>query len=384
MGICEIVQNMVTAIETGKDRIWRCLHCRGPLASDPLGLSCHGCGKRYPVVGGIPILVGEPARYLHSEIILLACASRDARVRRDLLEGTGRDQGLPEVSLARHRDVLDATIARAETLLVLLEPAAKALQALPDAAGESLGAWRSSWEFNSLFPYLARDWTNTSELEAMNSTIGAALREVFPDPSGKSVVFAGCGAGGLLAETSSDFERVLGFDLALPLLATARHLLDGKSLDLPLPRAIIESGRISLRKRDPAAATSHVELLAMDALDTAFVDGSIDCVVTSFLMDLIPDPRKLADEIHRILSNNGVWINYGPSGPVGARWRFDQTETAAFFEATGFTAIRSEAHRTTYLDLSRDCPRWPFRSHICYLTSARKTGRRGERPSAAK
>ena len=275
--------------------------------------------------------------------------------------------------------MLDATIARAETLLVLLEPAAKALQALTDAAGEPLGAWRSSWEFNLFFPYLARDWTNTAELEAMNATIGAALSEVFPDPSGKSVAFAGCGAGGLL-DVSSGFERVMGFDLALPMLAAARHLLDGNTLDLALPRAIKEAGRLSLRKRDPASATSHVELLAMDALDTAFADGSLDCVVTSFLTDLMPDPRRLADEIHRILSADGVWINYGPPGSLESPWRFDQPETTAFFEAMGFTTIRADAHHTTYLDLSRDCPKWPFRNNVCYLTSARKAGPRRERP----
>jgi ubiquinone/menaquinone biosynthesis C-methylase UbiE len=61
----------------------------------------------------------------------------------------------------------------------------------------------------------------------------------------------------------------------------------------------------------------------MDALDTAFADGSVACVVTSFLIDLIPEPRKLASEIHRILCDDGVWINYGPSGLAG------QSERAA-------------------------------------------------------
>jgi SAM-dependent methyltransferase len=279
--------------------------------------------------------------------------------------------------------VIDAEIARAETFLALLEPAAKALEALADSAEESLGVRRSGWTFEALFPYLLRDWTNTSELEAANSAIGAALKHAFPDPSGKSVAFAGCGAGGLLAEISLDFEHVLGFDLSLPILAAARHLLDGKSLDLALPLSINKLGRITLRKRNPAPASSHIELLAMDVFDTAFADGSIDCVVTAFLIDLIPDPRRLADEIHRILSANGVWINYGPSGPLKALWRFDQAECAAFFEAAGFSIVQAEAYRTTYLDLSRDCPSWSFQNHMCYLTSARKTSQGGEKPRVA-
>src|SRR5207253_4183256 len=85
-------------------------------------------------------------------------------------------------------------------------------------------------------------------------------------------------------------------------------------------------------------------------------------------------PRRLASEIHRILCDDGVWINYGPSGPLQAFFRFDQTESAAFLDAAGFTVIGAEAYRTTYLDLSRDFPSWSFQNHVCYLTSARKTG----------
>ena len=88
--------------------------------------------------------------------------------------------------------------------------------------------------------------------------------------------------------------------------------------------------------------------------DTAFTHDSVDCVVTCFLIDLIPYLRKLADEIHRILSPNGIWINYGPSGPLRALWRFDQSEGGAFLEASGFQVVQASAHRATYLDLSRD------------------------------
>jgi hypothetical protein len=146
-----------------------------------------------------------------------------------------------------------------------------------------------------------------------------------------------------------------------------------------MARAIKQTGHITLRPREGRPSSRHVELVAMDALDTAFDDGSVACVVTSFLIDLFPEPRKLASEIHRILCGDGVWINYGPSGPLQAFFRFDQTESAAFLDAAGFTVIGAEAYRTTYLDLSRDCPSWSFQNHVCYLTTARKTGRAREK-----
>ncbi len=245
---------------------------------------------------------------------------------------------------------------------------------MADQAGEPLAARRSGWTVDALLPYLLRDWTSTPEFAAIGARIGAALKQVFPRPTGASVVFAACGAGGLLAETPPEFERVLGFDLTFPVLRAARHLLDGNSLDLAMPRAINETGQITLRRREGGPSSRHVALAAMDAVDTAFADGSVACVVTSFLIDLFPEPRKLASEIHRILCDDGVWINYGPSGPLQAFFRFDQTESAAFLDAAGFTVIDAEAYRTTYLDLSRDCPSWSFQNHICYLTTARKTG----------
>jgi len=354
-----------------KDWSWRCLHCRGSLAPAADSLHCFGCGRRYPALLGIPILVRDPLGYVRSELTSLKRAIDNTRRRRDSLEQTGRDAGLSDVSLERHRDVLETEIARAETLLGLLEPAA---QALGDQAGDTLGARRTSWTVDLLLPYLLRDWTNTPELKAISARIGGALRQAFPDPSGTSVVFVACGAGGLLAEIPPRFEQVLGFDLTFPVLGVARHLLDGKSLDLAMPRAINPRGHITLRRRRGRPSASDIELVAMDALDTAFADGSVGCVVTSFLIDLFPDPRKLAREIHRILRDDGVWINYGHSGPLQAFFRFDQAESAAFLDAAGFSVTGIEAYRATYLDLSRDCPSWSFQNHVCYLASARKTG----------
>ena len=343
---------------------WQCLDCRSALRPEVGGLRCSGCRRLYPILSGVPILVGDPSLYVTSEIASLRRGAEDARQKASFLDRVAGDLGLTGAAIDRHRDVLDAEIAQIETLLGLIEPLAA------PAEGKAGGRRSSGWGFDGLLHYLLRDWLGTPELDAQCAAIGAAVARVLPDPGEKTVIFAGCGAGGLVARLAGGFGRAIGFDLALPFLVAARRLLDGGTLDVAVSKTLHASGRVSLG----GTKAAPVGLLAMDAFDTAFPDGVADCVVTAFFLDLLPDPRKLAAEIHRILAAGGVWINYGPSGPMKALWRFDGAEMQAFLETSGFAPIEIEALRATYLDLSREFPSWGYRSHVCTLTAARKAG----------
>src|SRR5437763_1366282 len=93
---------------------WWCLHCRGSLIPGELMLHCSACGRRYPVVAGIPLLVREPASYFHAERAALLHTSREARRRREQLGVDGIYTGLTAASLERHRDVSETEEAQAE------------------------------------------------------------------------------------------------------------------------------------------------------------------------------------------------------------------------------------------------------------------------------
>jgi len=371
----EIVAGMTVSNTLNERGIWECLHCGAPLTQGETGLTCP-TRHEYPVVGGVPLLVREPSHYFWAERASLLRIIRDNRERQDAL-GVAPYAGLADAALDRHRDVLSADAAQAAAFLALLEPSSPMLGT--EARDEAIV--RSGWSFETMVPYMLRDWTGTAEFHAMDARIRAAIDRAFHDARDKSIAFAGCGAGGLLAHVPKEFTRIVGFDLTLPILAAARRILDGKALDFYLPRVLSERGRIRLA----GGQARHVEVVAMDALDTAFADRSLDCIVTVFLTDIVADPVALASEIRRILSDDGIWINYGPSGNnLKALWRFDQTEAAAFFKTAGFAVVQADAYRSTNLDISNVLPAVSFRNTMCYLTVVRKAGEAKARPTSRK
>jgi SAM-dependent methyltransferase len=359
------------------EQIYCCLRCRGPLLPTEQGLTCSQCGARYPSVNGINVLVREPIAYLRTELALLNNESDAAKQRRSMIKNIAQDLGLSDIAIRRHHAVLDAEIARGEAFASLLDPAIRMVRDIPESSaklGASLGFRELGWSFQSLVSYLIRDWTNTAELQEAQAFIGALLQEAVPNPSKKTIAFAACGAAGLAASLPHAFGRVIAYDLTLPILAAARQLLDGASLDMALPSFVNAEGKVRLSGGNTGQGAPAIELAAMDAMVTAFVDGAVDYVVTSFVMDLMPDPRMLANEIHRILGEGGIWINYGPYGSQDGWWSFDETEGAQFFKEAGFEVLNSAKHRTSYLDITGTDSEATYRSHMCCATVCRKAG----------
>jgi hypothetical protein len=142
----------------------------------------------------------------------------------------------------------------------------------------------------------------------------------------------------------------------------------------------VQVREVSLRVSLP----NSVHLLAADASETPLSDGSVDCVLTKFLLDVVSDPRAIAHEVDRLLSSRGVWINYGPSGPFDAVWRFDDNELSSFLRHSGFSVVEMDHHRTVHFDNRHLDPDAPFESHVCYLSVAtKKAGLRLRNPTSS-
>src|SRR5579863_2593387 len=111
------------------DRLqWRCLECRASLTQNGTGFDCGACGRHYPIVEGVPILVADPYGYLVDEIDVVKSVLLDGSRRRNAVETLARDLGLSETSVERIRDVVDTDVARAEAFFALLKPALELIE----------------------------------------------------------------------------------------------------------------------------------------------------------------------------------------------------------------------------------------------------------------
>lgn len=354
-----------------------CVNCRQPLQQAEGSLSCDACARTYPMVGGIPLLVDDAAGFLQRTWQALQADRRGTSARLADLDATWAQLGLPQAGLARQRLHAATALARLERVTEMLAPELEESRRFASQA-DGLGARSTGsggWSLDALLGYFVRDWYADRELQAARPLIEQALAAAFEGRPASTLVFAGCGAGGLLASPQPRFGRVIGLDLSLPALWLDRALLTGASLTLPM---VVGTDRGPVARDVTLQATTSspgVELLLADACRMPLPDGSVDCVVTRFLLDVVPDPRAVAAEVHRILGPEGIWINYGPTGAPTGLWHFDEVEMAALLDESGFERLSTRQHRTTHLDCGQLDPLSAHQIHVCRLTVARRTAR---------
>jgi hypothetical protein len=120
--------------------------------------------------------------------------------------------------------------------------------------------------------------------------------------------------------------------------------------NFPGIESVISQERVTLR--GPSEPRRGIELVAADAYRLPFSSQSLSCILTQYLLDVVPNQRALASEVCRVLSPGGVWINFGlplasATGDLSAT-----LELPLFLERTGFALLEHSMHRYSYLDFS--------------------------------
>ena len=226
-------------------------------------LACE-CGRRYPIVDGVPIIMASPADYLRSEIATV--------VERDLA---------PEV-------------------------AALLVEAGPDEAPYAR-------LLDHLSVYLDAHWGDRAE-----PSEGFGSQELVDRIAARAsdrverAVELGCSAGRIVAELAAGADHIVGLDLQFGIVRRARGLLDGAPLAYGRRIAGRHYAPARITAGDRAVPESRRTLLCGDALDPPLMPGMFGRVVALNLIDSVPHPRRLLSVIDGLCAHGGEVIVSSP------------------------------------------------------------------------
>jgi SAM-dependent methyltransferase/uncharacterized protein YbaR (Trm112 family) len=266
------------------------------------------CGRRYPVVAGVPIVMADPAAYLRAEAATVVERDLPAEVVELLVAGGPDDAPYPR--LVEHLSIyLDAHWGdRAEP-----PPDGPA-----DAPGGMVGG---GFGLRAIAARIAERAGHRVEL----------------------AVELGCSTGRIVAELAAGADRVCGLDLSFGAVRRARRLLDGERVEYA--RRVIGRHYAAARVAagDRAVPADRRLLVCGDALDPPLVPGVFGRVVALNLLDSVASPRQLLAVLDGLCAPGGEILVSSPyawqSSVMADHERLGWCATGAADPAAELTAL---------------------------------------------
>lgn len=232
------------------------------LTRDGDALAC-ACGRRYPIVDGVPVVLGHADDYL----------------AREQLATFGGEPAPDATALVATDDAEDALL---QHLSIYLD-AQWGDRAAPPPDGEPFGA-------RALVAKLAER---------------AAHRVAH-------AVELGCSAGRMVAELAAGADHVVALDLHAGVVRRARRLLDGEAVRYARRVTGRHYTAATARAGDLALPAARRTLLVADALDPPLVPQMFERVVALNLLDAVPSPRTLLAVLDGLCAPGGEVIVASP------------------------------------------------------------------------
>ena len=333
-----------------------CPRCATAIDGRSVSIVCPGCGKSYPRLGEIPVLLPEPERYLGSCRRQLALLDEQGgrtiqKIRKEL-------QGADVLPMTRRRCgvMIEALQGQIADLRAILEPLVR-----DDApqlhVGDPSEHVPATMEY---LPYLYRDWGWPPEADGENERALAAVEGVIEGrPLGRTLVV---GAGG--CRLAYDLHRrhpeaeIAVIDVDPVLFAVAHAVARGRSVAIREANLEICDMAHTVKEWVLKAPSGPVNddrfhFFLADGLEPPFAPGIWDTVVTPWFIDQVPaDVRDFMSTLHRLLKPGGRWVNLGPlryEPEVPIALRFTHEELFDLARRCGFQVGHWQTESSPYL-----------------------------------
>lgn len=372
----------------GDETAFSCPTCAEVARAAPLrvargGAACLGCGRLYPVLGGVACLVPDPERFRFEQLHKLQDYALVTERRQRDIGAERRNPQLLDLTRERLLRLIHAMDVERALVSEVLSWVVDGLDA--DAARTVPGSAVPSRDVSVLEMYetVFRDWGwgEAENERALAVTLRLARAAYGVDTGavelGRLAVF-GAGACRLAA----DVHRTLrphathALDInPLPLLIAERVLRGGvvEAYDYPVGPRGIEHMAVLQRLRCSAEVPEGLLLTLADARVPPFASSSLDCVLTPWFIDVVAaDVPETAATIHRVLRPGGVWLNQGPlrfSGSASRRYSIE--EVLELVRSSGFEVVAELDEDLPYFDSPHAGSR---RLETVYGFAARKVG----------
>jgi len=332
-----------------------CPRCDQALTPTGNGYECTGCRVEFPRVAGLPWLFAEPAATLGEWRGRLHFSLQRLERERAELANALADRELRPASRDRIQGLERATADHALRLRTLLAP----LEIDGHTANyEMYLALRTRLPadqgLTTYYANLHRDWCwGETENDASFAILANALGDAAP---GQTLVL-GSGAGRLAYDwhqrTTATLTVALDFNPLL--LLVADRVARGENVELyefPLaPRSVTEQAMLR-RLAAPAAARPGLIQVLGDAHRPPFARSAFDCVITPWLIDILPERfDTLCTRVNALLGAGGRWLDFGSLSfhDPDPRSRYGIDECVAALEENGFGEITVTEHDIPYL-----------------------------------